>query len=192
MDREDQMRTRIGKVRRVVALATAAAAAAGVLVAAPLSSQAQAYDANDCGSSYDTDVDQLSVDTGTSGKVDFGDSPHWGGVPRGTAAVCWADGRNAILIKAKTFWDTESSGCGWVQYRIYNTAGTRLYTHDSAIVCDRSSNEAEEVNSHLNLIKGMQGPVGTGDYDRVRIALYRYTSTGGTTEIFHTNRYFGD
>jgi hypothetical protein len=186
------MRTRIGRVSRFFAVATAAVVLASLFIAAPLSSPAQAYDRNDCGSSYDTDVDQLSIDTGTSGKVDFGDGPHWGGVPRGTAAVCWADGRNAILIKAKTFWDTESDGCGWVQYRVYNTAGTRLYTRDSTIVCQRSTNQAEEVTSHLNLIKGMEGAVGTGDYDRVRIALYRYTDSAGTTEIYHTNRYFGD
>jgi hypothetical protein len=187
------MRTSSSKrLTRSAAVAMTVTAVVLGLLAAPLSSTAQAYDRNDCGSSYDTDVDQLSIDTGTSGKVDFGDGPHWGGAPQGTAAVCWAEGGDAILIRAKTFWDTESAGCGWAQFRIYNTAGTRLYTHDGPIVCQASSNYAEEKRSDLNLIEGMAGPVGTGNYDRVRIALYRYTDTGGTTEIYHTNRYFGD
>jgi len=90
--------------RRNLIVAMAATIASGLSLAGP----AQAFDSGDCNSTFGAanviDVDQFSKDTGTSGRVDFGDHMHLGGAPQGTAVACWSS-TGRVLLKGYLFSD---------------------------------------------------------------------------------------
>ncbi len=85
---------------------TAMVVAVGSL--ASLAGPAQAYDAGTCDGIFgvgNSAVDRFKADTGSAGKVDFGDVPHWFAVPQGDAVACWADdGR--VALKGRVFADS--------------------------------------------------------------------------------------
>jgi hypothetical protein len=61
-----------------------------------LSVAARAYDMNDCTRLLDTfAMQQFSIE---AGGADFGDLPHLGGAPLGTAAICWSPGGRVGII----------------------------------------------------------------------------------------------
>ena len=74
--------------------ASLAAAISGMfLCSAP---PAHAYDLNDCNRVVDTfAIQQFSIN---GGGADFGDLPHLGGAPLGTAVVCWSPGGRVAVI----------------------------------------------------------------------------------------------
>ena len=79
------MRTKSAMVRSV----TAMVAVVGSLVC--LAGPAEAFDSGTCNSIFGADnvrrTTAFKIDTGTVGKVDFGDHLHLGGAPQGTAVV---------------------------------------------------------------------------------------------------------
>ena len=89
---------------RHLIVAMAATIVSGLLLAGP----AQAFDSGNCNSTFGAanviDVDQFSKDTGTSGRVDFGDHMHLGGAPQGTAVACWSS-TGRVLLKGYLFSD---------------------------------------------------------------------------------------
>jgi len=80
------MRTKSAMVRSV----TAMVAVVGSLVC--LAGPAEAFDSGTCNSLFGADnvrrAVPFKIDTGTVGKVDFGDHLHLWGAPQGTAVVC--------------------------------------------------------------------------------------------------------
>jgi hypothetical protein len=103
------------------AAATVAAAAALTCLAGP----AQAYDRGTCdaesGAAAIVDDDRVSIN---GGKVDFGDILHLGGVPAGTAVVCWrADG--GVRVVGRLFADSNSTLItAQVEVEAFRTSGT--------------------------------------------------------------------
>jgi hypothetical protein len=88
--------------RRKMRSAAALAVAVGALIGG--AGTAQAYDGNTCEQHFNpwsTKVEQFTIETGTVGKVDFGDILHLGGAPQGSAVVCWEDGYNAEPDRAR-------------------------------------------------------------------------------------------
>jgi len=172
---------RIGWLRHVIAAAVATLAVAATLAAA---TPAQAYSRSDCPSGNVVDVDYLRVDTGSS-SVDYGDGPHMWGSPQNNAVICWYSGRTQVVIRAKLFWDGGNETCAGLQYRLYDTSGTRLQKVDGGYSCDTWGSNADW------WIDSNEGR----DFDRIRIALYRTSSLpidSHSTEVWYTNRYYGD
>jgi hypothetical protein len=68
-------------------------ALAAVALLTCLVGPAEAFDGGTCNSIFGAGnigtVRQFTIDTGSLGKVDFGDHLHLFGEPRGTAVVCW-------------------------------------------------------------------------------------------------------
>ena len=100
------MRTKSAMVRSV----TAMVAAVGSLVC--LAGPAEAFDGGTCNSKFGADnvsrVATFKIDTGTIGKVDFGDHLHLGGAPQGTAVVCWQNA-GAVAVVGYLFVDTQGN-----------------------------------------------------------------------------------
>src|SRR3972149_8707504 len=87
---------------------TAMVAAVGWLVC--LAGPAEAFDSGTCNSLFGADnvrgATAFKIDTGTVGKVDFGDHLHLWGAPQGTAVVCWALS-GAVAVGGGLFTDTQ-------------------------------------------------------------------------------------
>jgi hypothetical protein len=85
-------------------------AAVGSLVC--LAGPAEAFDSGTCNSLFGADnvrgAVAFKIDTGTAGKVDFGDHLHLWGAPQGTAVVCFQKA-GAVAVKGYLFADTQNN-----------------------------------------------------------------------------------
>ena len=173
-------RTAIG---RIVRLAIAVSVVAAGMAAT--STPAQAYDSNTCQPGLRSDVDQFRVDTGGSGDVDFGDDMHVGGVPQGTAVVCWSTGGDSVSITGKLFWDSFDAGCAAADVSIIRTDGTSASYQGLYEKCSSGGLRSAVVESSY---------FGTVDnLDRVRLRLFRKeTWQASYTRVGTWNIYFGD
>lgn len=136
-------------MRKAMMLVAAVAVAVGVLVvpAAP----ARAYDQGTCNDQFGAanveSVDTIRVDTG-SRRVDFGDHPHWGGAPQGTAVVCWHRNGGAMVF-GQVFVD------GWA-YGKKATARVTFFTAEGAARYDdsRSVTDTHEWEAESTSVNG--------------------------------------
>ena len=100
------MRTKSAMVRSVSAIV----AVVGSLVC--IAGPAEAFDKGTCNSKFGADnvhrVHTFKIDTGTGGKVDFGDHLHLGGAPQGTAVVCFQNA-GAVAVVGYLFADTQNN-----------------------------------------------------------------------------------
>jgi hypothetical protein len=91
---------------------TAAFVAVGALAATIGlgANQAGASLAADC--RYPMDTDELLVDTGSSGKVDLGNDPHWFGTPVNSAKFVWSDnnGGPRLCMEGRFYCDSWDRG----------------------------------------------------------------------------------
>ena len=110
-------------------------------------------------------VRQFKMDTGTLGKVDFGDHLHLFGVPQGTAVVCWhKDG--PVAVRGYVFADSpQFITFGW---RI------RYFNHDVVVATDKELGHYgyNAAAASVNRIRTDAG------ITKVRIELLRGTSAG--------------
>ena len=86
----------------------AAAIAVAALAAGPVTGSAEAYDKGTCDGIFgaaNVSTTQFKIDTGSAGKVDFGDLLHLGGVPQGTAVICWQTGTRRVAVRGVLFAD---------------------------------------------------------------------------------------
>ena len=94
-------------------------AAVGSLVC--LAGPAEAFDSGTCNSVFGADnvrgATTFKIDTGTVGKVDFGDHLHLWGAPQGTAVVCFQNA-GAVAVKGRLFTDTPNGEIIFVEARI--------------------------------------------------------------------------
>jgi hypothetical protein len=101
------VRTKSAMVRSV----TAMVAAVGSLVC--LAGPAEAFDSGTCNSLFGADnvrgASPFKIDTGTDGKVDFGDHLHLWGAPQGTAVVCFQNA-GAVAVKGYLYADPGDAG----------------------------------------------------------------------------------
>jgi hypothetical protein len=111
----------------------------------------------------------------SGGNADFGDEPHVGGVPQGTAVVCWlTDGRVAILGKlySDNFRDLQSATI-WLRFRRSNGALT--------------GPRRRSVNSHGYWVASRSvevvSPDGTFTEAIVRLSYYQVTALGPTGAV---------
>ena len=97
------MRTKSAMVRSVAAMV----AVVGALVC--LVGPAEAFDRGTCDSLFGADnvrgATPFKIDTGTDGKVDFGDHLHLWGAPQGTAVVCFQKA-GAVAVVGRLFIDS--------------------------------------------------------------------------------------
>ncbi|MDT5090924.1 MAG: hypothetical protein QOH60_287 [Mycobacterium sp.] len=154
---------------------------------------AGAFDENDCHREFYQgaalrDIDFISFDSGGDGKVDFGDDPHLLGSPRGTAVVCWYDGRYTAQVWGKLFWDAFDHGCGSVRFDFFDTSG---HTVSFSAFVNGVTTDTLEVCSPEGGLKSLALNVQATDYNgklkRLRVRLYREHTLVGTI-----NRYYGD
>jgi hypothetical protein len=79
-----------------------------------------------CGGTHD-DVDTVRVDTGSTGKVDFGGDPHLFGAPQGSAVVCWdhlPNGDNFVELDGQLYWDDLFvGGCAEIVIDFFDSSG---------------------------------------------------------------------
>jgi hypothetical protein len=117
---------------------------------------AQAYDRSTCSQGVSwNQVDQISLE---GDFADYGDDPHLGGAPRGTAVVCW-DGNayyaNAtrVQVVGKMFNDNRHFGdevCTWGVLSFLG-GGTVRATHETPAVCSLGGLQSSEDNVVVNL-----------------------------------------
>jgi hypothetical protein len=153
------VRPRKRVVRSLVALLVAAGSAAA------LAGPAQAYDGLTCNEKFGwgnvSSSDQFSLDTGSIGKVDFGDN-HVNHVPLGTAVVCWAK-TGQVSIHGRLYADPHS-GTATVSMNLV------FYNNGSVITSWASPNldGAATTFGAANKLISLYAP---GTYDKVRIRL---------------------
>jgi hypothetical protein len=171
---------KIGRLLRAsLALLTVAG---GLAIVAP---QAHAYDQNTCQPGLRSDVDQFRVDTGGSGDVDFGDDMHVGGVPQGTAVVCWSTGGNSASITGKLFWDSFDAGCAAADVTIVRADGSTASYQGLYEKCSSGGLRSTVVqSSYFGTVNNL---------DRVRLRLFRKeTWQTSYTRVGTWNIEFGD
>jgi hypothetical protein len=172
--------TKLGRVVRLSILIVVAAS--GLTAVGP---QAAAYDGNTCQPGLRSDVDQFRIDTGGSGDVDFGDDMHVGGVPQGTAVVCWSTGGDSVSITGKLFWDSFDAGCAAADVTIIRNDGSTASYQGLWEKCSSGGLRSTVVESSY---------FGTVDnLNRVRLRLFRKeTWQASYTRIGTWNINFGD
>lgn len=104
-----------------------------VLAAAMLGSHtatARAYDEGNCAHSVLklVDADRFRIE---GGRADFGDLPHVGGAPQGTAVVCWYRPGTQVFVFGRLFADSLSRTC--VSARIDYITSTVTTTHVKSV-----------------------------------------------------------
>jgi hypothetical protein len=141
-----------------------------------------------CGGSHD-DVDTVRLDTGSTGKVDFGDDPHFFGTPTNAARICWdrtANGQIFVELDGELYWDDLSAGgCAEIAVDFFNAAGGSVGASLSAGWSVKSPGGLRQVN----IWRQAQAPT----LDRVRIRLFRSNSScAGDVQVASTSVRFGD
>jgi hypothetical protein len=147
-------------------------AAVGSLVC--LAGPAEAFDSGTCNSLFGADnvlrATTFKIDTGTVGKVDFGDHLHLFGAPQGTAVVC-SNKAGAVAVRGYLFTDTQG-GIIFAEARITYFTGPGRDVVGATSQHQLSGNYA--ASALVNVRKSGQV------FTRVRIRLFR----GGT--LVHT------
>jgi hypothetical protein len=169
--------------RRVIGAAVAAIVAAAGLVVT-VGPAAHAYDQNNCQAGLRADIDRFKVDTGGSGDVDFGDDAHLGGVPQGTAVVCWANGGSAVSLTGKLFWDSFDPGCADVDVSVIRRNGNVASFQEYSEICSNGGLKSRVVESSMFS--------NASDLSRVRIRLFRRDLQQPRTHVITVNLSFGD
>ncbi|MDT5095974.1 MAG: hypothetical protein QOH60_5337 [Mycobacterium sp.] len=142
---------------------------------------AQAYDRSACSQGVSwNQVDQISLE---GDFADYGDDPHLGGAPRGTAVVCW-DGNayyaNATRVQVigKMYSDNGGTGddqiCTWAVISFLGGGKVRA-THETRRVCSRGGLQSLDDNVTVNL------PIA-----KVKIELFALTEPDRPEEPPHT------
>jgi hypothetical protein len=153
-----------------------AAMVVAVGLLASLAGSAQAYDKGTCDQIFgvgNSAVDLANEDTGSSGKVDFGDVNHWFGVPLGTAVVCWGN-NGKVAVKGRVFADSgDVLTFTSAKLTFFNNgvAGTELVAAEFW-----GNNGSDRIVSRIS---------GAGFFNRVRIRLY---SAGTLVDTINCNR----
>jgi hypothetical protein len=159
------MRTKSAMVRSV----TAMVAAVGSLVC--LAGPAEAFDSGTCNNIFGPDnvdrVHTFKIDTGTVGKVDFGDHLHLWGAPQGTAVVCFQNA-GAVAVKGYLYADTPAaSSFGGVEY-IFAKAKITYFSGD--VVRATSEHSFSGGGAASKLVNELKSGV---RFTRVRLKLFR-------------------
>lgn len=155
------VRTKSAMVRSV----TAMVAAVGSLVC--LASPAKAFDSGTCNSLFGADnvvrTTAFKIDTGTVGKVDFGDHLHLWGAPQGTAVVCWARS-GAVAVRGYLFTDTQNAV-------IINAQAKLTYFRGDVVgaTSQHSLWGSGAASTFVNVLKS------GGVFTKVRLELFRNT-----------------
>ena len=141
-----------------------------------------------CPGSHD-DVDTVRIDTGSTGKVDFGDDPHLIGTPTNAAKICWdrtANGQVFVELDGELYWDAQwSGGCAEIAVDFFDAAGGFVGASLSAGWSVKSPGGLRQVN----IWRQAQAPT----LDRVRIRLFRSNSNcAGDVQVASTTVRFGD
>lgn len=141
----------------------------------------QAYDRGDCVRIFGSDaniarVEQFSVD---GGGADFGDEPHWFGVPVGTAVVCFAtSGR--IAVKGKLYADRSQRAIVEIRFRRTNGQFTPIESPPRTVDASPGQNLASRE------IAVASPP---GQFNRARIRLFTRDFTTGVTALVATRTF---
>jgi len=157
------MRTKRAMVRSV----TAMVAVVGSLVC--LAGPAEAFDKGTCNSKFGADnvrrTTAFKIDTGTVGKVDFGDHLHLWGAPQGTAVVCWQKA-GSVAVVGRLFTDTQNDEIIFAQAEI---------TYFKGDVVGATSQHSVRGNGTANtLVNELKS--GGGDFTKIRLRLFRNTT----------------
>ena len=171
-------------LRRTVAVVLAAVAATAGLMTGPLVPAAQAYDQNNCSAGMRADVDQFKVDTGGSGDVDFGDDAHLGGVPQGTAVVCWGSGGSSVSLTGKLFWDSFDPGCADADVTVFRNDGVGVSFQDYSEICSNGGLKSRVVEHSMFS--------NARNLSRIRIRLFRRDLQDARTLVISVSKSFGD
>jgi hypothetical protein len=174
---------RQGMRRRIVTVTLAVAALVAGLSAASVPA-AHAYDQNNCSAGMRADVDQFKVDTGGSGDVDFGDDAHLGGVPQGTAVVCWGSGGSSVSLQGKLFWDSFDPGCADAEVTVFNRDNVGVSFQDYAGICSNGGLRSKIIEHSMFS--------NAADLSRIRIRLFRRSLQSARTLVISVSKSFGD
>jgi hypothetical protein len=174
----ETFRARIGLM--VIAVSVAVAG----VVAVPLTPAAHAYDQNNCSAGMRADVDQFKVDTGGSGDVDFGDDYHVGGVPQGTAVVCWGSSGSSVSLTGKLFWDSFDPGCADADVTVFRNDGVGVSFQDYSEICSNGGLRSKVIEHSMFS--------NAGNLSRIRIRLFRRDLQNARTLVISVSKSFGD
>jgi len=151
------MRTKSVMLRSVAAMV--AAVVSLVCFAGP----AEAFDSGTCNNIFGADnvvsACTFKIDTGTDGKVDFGDHLHLWGAPQGTAIVCFARS-GAVAVKGHLYADSPNPL--WVQAEITYFIGDAVGA--------TSRHQVTGNNAASTLVNQLKSG---GVFTRVRLRLFR-------------------
>ena len=154
------MQTKSAMARSV----TAMVAAVGSLVC--LAGPAEAFDSGTCNSVFGADnvrrAVTFKIDTGTVGKVDFGDHLHLWGAPQGTAVVCWQKA-GSVAVKGRLFTDTQNDEIIFAQAEITYFKGDVVGATSQHSVTGNGT-----ANTLVNTLKS-----GGADFTKIRLRLFR-------------------
>jgi hypothetical protein len=136
-------------------------AAVGSLVY--LAGPTEAFDSGTCnnlfGAANVVRTTPFKIDTGTVGKVDFGDHLHLWGAPQGTAVVCWAMS-GAVAVVGRLYADSPDPL--WVQAEITYFRGD--------VVGATSRHQVTGNNAASTLVNELKSG---GVFNKVRLRLFR-------------------
>jgi hypothetical protein len=170
--------------RRLLGAAAAVVVAVAGLAVTAVGPTAHAYDGNNCSAGMRADVDQFNIDTGGSGDVDFGDDAHIGGVPQGTAVVCWGSGGSSVSLTGKLFWDSFNPGCADADVAIVRRNGTIGSFQEYSEICSNGGLKSRVVESSLFS--------NAANLSHVRLRLFRRDLQNTRTSVGTFNIRFGD
>jgi hypothetical protein len=142
---------------------------AAVVSLTGLAGPAEAFDSNTCNTTFGPgnvrSVRQFTMDTGTLGKVDFGDHLHLFGAPQGTAVVCWhKDG--PVAVRGYVFADSSE--------HIVFSWRIRYFRRDAVVATDNGGSflGANAAAAPVNRTRTNAG------ITKIRIELLRGTANG--------------
>jgi hypothetical protein len=171
--------------RPLLAVAAAVLLGSATLV---VGAAAPAAAAPTCPGGHD-DVDTIRLDTGSSGRVDFGDDPHLFGAPQHGARVCWdvlPGGDIFVELDGELYWDDLwAGGCAEIAVDFFDRSGDAVGASLSAGWSVKSPGGLRQVN--------VWRQARAEDLDRVRVRLFRSNSScAGDVQVASTSVRFGD
>jgi hypothetical protein len=151
---------------------------------ASLAGPAQAYDAGTCdwrfGAGNVADVDLVWIDTGPTGKVDFGDVRNTGDqvLGKAPAAVCWAaDGQVAVLGRVFAY-SGDTVTVATAQVTFFDDDGVALAPSSHSVVGSQAASSP------------MNHGAGGRTFTRARIRLYSQLEGTRLSTLVHTSNVY--
>lgn len=149
-----------------------------VVTAASLASlvgPAQAFDKGTCDGIFgvgNSAVDRFKADTGSAGKVDFGDHNHWFGVPLGDAVACWGNNGRVALV-GRVFADSGN---------VITLTAAKVTFFNNGVAGTETVHDFWGNNGSNKLVNRLSG---AGNFNQVRIRLF---SAGTLVDTITCNR----